>query len=76
VVSRAVTQLPKFVSWVSKKIKKGNSSGVGNGIIYIKGGDLKEELSKVSWKKEMYDISTHFNEEFFETKKVVHLVKR
>ncbi len=75
VVSRAVTQLPKFVSWVSKKIKKGNSSGVGNGIIYIKGGDLKEELSKLSWPKEIYDISTHFNEEFFETKKVVHLAK-
>lgn len=76
VVSRAVTQLPKFVSWVSKKIKKGNSSGVGNGIIYIKGGDLEEELSKLSWTKEVYDLSTHFNEEFFETKKVVHLAKR
>ena len=40
VVSRAVTQLPKFVSWVSDKIRTGNSSGVDNGIIYIKGGDL------------------------------------
>lgn len=75
VVSRAVTQLPKFVSWVSKKIKKGNSSGVGNGIIYIKGGDLEEELQSILWPKEIYDISTFFSEDFFETKKVVHLSK-
>ena len=75
VVSRAVTQLPKFVSWVSKKIKKGNSSGVGNGIIYIKGGDIEEELSAISWRQEVYELSTFFDEEFFETKKVVHLVK-
>jgi len=75
VVSRAVTQLPKFVSWVAKKIIKGNSSGVGNGIIYIKGGDLDEELSTIPWANEIYDISNFFNEDFFETKKVVHLVK-
>lgn len=75
VVSRAVTQLPKFVSWVSGKIKKGNSSGVGNGIIYIKGGDLEEELMEINWSYEVYDIPTFFKEDFFETKKVVHLVK-
>ena len=75
VVSRAVTQLPKCVSWVSKKIIKGNSSGVGNGIIYLKGGDLDEELKEISWSKEIYDISAYFEEDFFETKKMVHLVK-
>lgn len=75
VVSRAVTNLPTFVSWVSKKIKKGNSSGFNNGIVYIKGGDLEEELSEVSWPREIYEIPVFFKEDFFETKKLVHLVK-
>ena len=74
VVSRAVTNLPTFVSWVSGKIKKGNSSGVGNGIIYIKGGDLEEELSRISWRVEIHEISRLFKEDFFETKKLVHLL--
>lgn len=75
VVSRAVTNLPTFISWVSGKINKGNSSGVGNGIIYIKGGDLDEELSQVSWRAEIHGISMLFDEDFFETKKLVHLHK-
>ena len=75
VVSRAVTNLPTFVSWVSGKIKKGNSSGIGNGIIYIKGGDLDEELSQISWQAEIHEISMLFKEDFFETKKLVHLMK-
>lgn len=75
VVSRAVTDLPAFVSWVSGKIKKGNNSGIGNGIIYIKGGYLEEELSHVSWQAEIHDISIFFKEDFFETKKLVHLMK-
>lgn len=75
VVSRAVTNLPMFVSWVSKKIKKGKSSGFNNGIIYIKGGDLEEELSHVSWPVEIYEIPIFFKEDFFETKKLVHLMK-
>ncbi len=75
VVSRAVTNLPTFVSWVSKKIKKGNSSGVNNGIIYIKGGDLEEEMSQVPWSAEVYEIPIFFKEDFFETKKIVHLMR-
>ena len=75
VVSRAVTQLPTFLSWVSGKIRKGNGSGVGNGIIYIKGGELDEELQNISWTNEIYNISAFFKEDFFETKKVVHLMK-
>ena len=74
VVSRAVTNLPTFISWVGGKIKKGNSSGVGNGIIYIKGGDLEEEISQISWRVEIHEISTLFKEDFFETKKLVHLL--
>jgi 16S rRNA (guanine527-N7)-methyltransferase len=76
VVSRAVTNLPTFVSWVSRKIRKGNSSGFNNGIIYVKGGELEDELSQVSCPSEIHDISTIFKEDFFETKKLVHLIKR
>lgn len=75
VVSRAVTNLPTFLSWVSRKIKKGNSSGFNNGIIYIKGGDLEEELNQVSWPFKTHEIPMFFKEEFFETKKLVHLMK-
>ena len=75
VVSRAVTQLPTFFSWVSKKISKRNNSGVGNGIIYLKGGLLDEELDLIPWDTKIYDISSIFKEEFFETKKIVHLIK-
>lgn len=75
VVSRAVTQLPTFISWVNSKIERGNSSGVSNGIIYIKGGDFDEELNEISWPLEIHDIHEFFKEDFFETKKVVHLIK-
>lgn len=75
VVSRAVTNLPSFVPWVSGKINKGNTSGVGNGIIYLKGGDLQDELNQISWRNSIHEISKLFEEHFFETKKVVHLLK-
>ncbi len=75
VVSRAVTNLPKFISWVSDKIKTGNASGIGNGIIYLKGGDLEEELKQINWPTEIHEISTFFKEDFFETKRLIHLKK-
>jgi 16S rRNA (guanine527-N7)-methyltransferase len=75
VVSRAVTQLPAFVTWVYRKIKKGNSSGVGNGIIYIKGGDLYDELKDIRLPAKVYELSDYFEEEYFTTKKVIHLRK-
>ena len=75
VVSRAVTQLPKFISWVNGKIIPGNTSGVGNGIIYIKGGDLEEELASINWHADVHQIQDIFSEDFFKTKKVVHLYK-
>jgi 16S rRNA (guanine527-N7)-methyltransferase len=74
-VSRAVTNLPFFISLVSERIRAGNKSGVGNGVIYIKGGDLDEELKNISWNKRVYDLQLIFGEDFFETKKVVHLIK-
>ena len=75
VVSRAVTKLQTFVPWVSKKIKRGNTSGFQNGIIYLKGGDLTEELRTQPWPHTVYDIPAFFGEPFLEAKKIVHLSK-
>jgi 16S rRNA (guanine527-N7)-methyltransferase len=72
IVSRAVTNMPDFVSWIKDKIKKVNKHELKNGILYLKGGDLTEELSMFP-KATQYDISEFFKDEFFETKKVVHL---
>jgi 16S rRNA (guanine527-N7)-methyltransferase len=72
IVSRAVTNMPDFVSWVKDKIKKQNKHELKNGILYLKGGDLSEELKSFPSAKE-YNISEFFSDEFFETKKVVHL---
>lgn len=72
VVSRAVTQMPKFVGWVRNKIKKENHHNMPNGILYLKGGDLTEELKDFK-NAQIYPISDFFEEQFFETKKVVQL---
>ena len=72
IVSRAVTNMPDFVSWIKDKIKKEQKHQLKNGILYLKGGDLKEELEGFPNAKE-YNISEFFEGEFFETKKVVHL---
>lgn len=72
VVSRAVTNMPDFVKWVKGKIKKKHNHELKNGILYLKGGDLTEELQDFP-KAVVYDIADFFKEEFFETKKVVHL---
>src|SRR6478609_2167873 len=72
IVSRAVTNMPDFVSWIKTKIKKQNKHELKNGILYLKGGDLTEELKDFP-KATEYNISDFFEDEFFETKKVVHL---
>ncbi len=72
IVSRAVTNMPDFVSWIKDKIKKQNKHELKNGILYLKGGDLTEELKDFP-KATEYNLSDYFKEEFFETKKVVHL---
>ena len=72
IVSRAVTNMPDFYSWVKDKIKKQNKHELKNGILYLKGGDLTEELASFP-KATEYNISNFFSDEFFETKKVVHL---
>jgi len=72
IVSRAVTNMPDFVSWIKDKIKKQHKHALKNGILYLKGGDLAEELKDFP-KATLYDLSTIFEDDFFETKKVVHL---
>jgi 16S rRNA (guanine527-N7)-methyltransferase len=72
IVSRAVTNMPDFVSWVKDKIKKKSKHELRNGILYLKGGDLTEELKDFP-KASEYNLSDYFEDEFFETKKVVHL---
>lgn len=72
IVSRAVTNMPDFVSWVNGKIRKNSKHELQNGILYLKGGDLTEELKDFK-KAEQFNLSDFFKDEFFETKKVVHL---
>ena len=72
IVSRAVTNMPDFVSWIKDKIKKKSKHELRNGILYLKGGNLTEELKDFP-KATEYNLSDFFEDEFFETKKVVHL---
>ncbi|MBP6758419.1 MAG: 16S rRNA (guanine(527)-N(7))-methyltransferase RsmG [Flavobacterium sp.] len=72
IVSRAVTNMPDFVSWIKDKIKKKSKHELKNGILYLKGGDLTEELKDFP-KATEYNLADFFEDEFFETKKVVHL---
>jgi 16S rRNA (guanine527-N7)-methyltransferase len=73
VVSRAVTQMPKFIPWVQDKFKKKGINGYPNGILYLKGGDLKEEMKGINRYMEIENLSDYFDEEFFDTKKVVYV---
>jgi len=73
VVSRAVTRITPFVGWVHKNISRNSFHSLRNGILYLKGGDLTEELAELNMKTRTYDLSNYFTEEFFETKKVVYV---
>ncbi len=73
VVSRAVTRMKKFIPWVENKISDRCLNPWPNGILYLKGGDLKEELSEIKKSTEVLSVSDWFNEEFFETKAVVYV---
>ena len=73
VVSRAVTQMPVFLRWLRGKFLKEQINAKHNGVLYLKGGDLGEELSGL--KAELFPLKEHFAGEFFDTKKVVYLSK-
>ena len=72
IVSRAVAQMETFVFWTKGKINKKQQHPIKNGILYLKGGDLSDELKKYS-SATIYNLPDYFAEDFFETKKVVHL---
>jgi 16S rRNA (guanine527-N7)-methyltransferase len=73
VVSRAVTRLAEFHGWVKGKFNKPHQHDLKNGILYLKGGDLTEELNEAKTKYAVYNITDFFEEEFFDTKKVVYV---
>lgn len=72
IVSRAVTKMDDFTKWTQNKIAKKQNHTLANGILYLKGGDLTEELQNFP-KASIYNLSDYFKEKFFETKKVVHI---
>lgn len=76
VISRAVTRLETFVQWTRNKIHKKQINSLRNGILYLKGGELEEELEAISkyYKYRVFPLAPDFKGEFFETKKLLHLV--
>jgi len=72
IVSRAVTNMDDFVKWTRNKVTKKQNHELKNGILYLKGGDLTQELINFP-NANIYNLSDYFNEDFFETKKVVHI---
>ena len=73
VVSRAVTQMKEFYGWVNTKVKKESLHTLDNGILYLKGGDLDEEMGQLKRPYSLYDLTKYFDEDFFQTKKIVYL---
>ena len=73
IVSRAVTELSQFTQWVRGKVSDIHYHHLRNGILYLKGGDLTEELAPFKKKVRTWDISDFFEEEYFQTKKVIYL---
>lgn len=73
VVSRAVTRLVDFTPWIRNKFERKDKNGIPNGILYLKGGDLKEEIKEAKLKAELHPLSSYFKEDFFDTKYVVYV---
>jgi len=71
IISRAVTKMNKFKKLVKGRISSENKNHIKNGILYLKGGDLKDEMKNINHK--IYNISDFFEEDFFETKKIVYV---
>jgi len=73
IISRAVTRLADFIPWVRNKIENKDHNAIPNGILYLKGGDLKEEIKEARVKAELHPISSYFKEDFFDTKYVLYI---
>lgn len=73
IVSRAVTAMPAFLPWTKGKFKNENRNSLPNGILYLKGGDLKQEMSPIKQSYKIHSLQKIFSGEFFETKAVVYV---
>jgi len=73
VVSRAVTRLKEFYPWVKGKFNKQSKNILANGILYLKGGDLEEEIAESGLAVQQFHLKNYFDEEFFETKQVIYV---
>ena len=73
IVSRAVTRMQEFYGWVRTKAKKDSHHTLDNGILYLKGGDVTEEMDELKKPYAVYGLTDFFKEEFFETKKVIYV---
>lgn len=73
VVSRAVTRFPEFVAMTEKNISGECRNEIANGIIYLKGGDLADEITRFRNRVSLWNIADFFSDPFFETKKIIHL---
>jgi len=75
IISRAVKSFDIFYPWVEDKVKPGNQNSIPNGILYLKGGDLDNEVKDLQCKHHIYPLSEYFEEDFFATKNLIHLYK-
>ncbi|HMR57592.1 MAG TPA: 16S rRNA (guanine(527)-N(7))-methyltransferase RsmG [Cyclobacteriaceae bacterium] len=73
IISRAVTRMKEFHGWIYNKAKAQSVHNLDNGILYLKGGDLDEEMNELKRPYSVYNLSDYFKEEFFETKKVIYV---
>jgi 16S rRNA (guanine527-N7)-methyltransferase len=73
IVSRAVTRMKEFYGWTKNKVKADSTHDLDNGILYLKGGDLEEELNELQKPYALYDLADYFPEEFFQSKKLVFI---
>jgi len=75
IISRAVTALPSFIILTSGLISGNSKNHLKNGVLYLKGGDFEEELKSLRMKKKIFELSPYFEEDFFTTKKLIHIYK-
>ena len=73
VVSRAVTSLPIFYNWVKKKIASKSFNSITNGILYLKGGNVNEEIEQIPCQAVSYPVNIWFKEDYFLEKYIVHI---
>lgn len=73
VISRAVTRMANFYPWVKNKIRKEDINEFPNGILYLKGGEVDEEMEELGKSYVVYHLEDYFKEDFFETKKVIYM---